>query len=231
MRDNYVGDVGDFYKYSLLRQLCGATGGGPKRKLGVVWYLYPDPCKDTDGLHLAYLSPQKREEYRAADPELYDKLSQLIADDARSVAEVRKRNLLPKGTAFFEEPLSLSHLPKGTKAATEQRLEHRRAWLERALKATKDCDIVFFDPDNGLEVASVKPHQDKGPKYTFYDELLPFWQRGQSLVIYQHKNMHQTAEVQIAERKRELAERLGYEGEIEAFYYPKWGGRVFLFIR
>ena len=49
--------------------------------------------------------------------------------------------------------------------------------------------------------------------------------------IYKHKNMHQTAEVQIAERKRELAERLSYGGEIEAFYYPKWGGRVFLFIR
>lgn len=221
MRDNYVGDVGDFYKYSLLRRLCGATGEGPKRKLGVIWYLYPDPCKETDGLHLAYLSPQKRDEYHPADPELYDKLGQLIADT------VRQRGLLPADTVFFEEPLSLVSLPKGSSSAVESRLAYRRAWLGRALEATKDCDIVFFDPDNGLEVASVKAHQDKGPKYTFYDELLPFWQRGQSLVIYQHKNMHQTAEVQIAERKRELAERLGYDRETEAFYFPKWGGRIF----
>ncbi len=132
---------------------------------------------------------------------------------------------------LIEKPLMLSHLPKGNSAAIDTRLRHRREWLKGALKATKDCDLVFFDPDNGLEVKSTKAHHDKGPKFVFYDELLPFWQRGQSLVIYQHKNMHEKAETQIENRKRELRERLGYTGEVEAYYYPKFGGRIFFVIR
>jgi hypothetical protein len=110
------------------------------------------------------------------------------------------------------------------------RLAHRRQWLEGALKTTEGCDLVFFDPDNGLEVQSTKAHQDKGPKFVFYDELKPFWQRGQSLVIYQHKNMHQKADVQIAERKAELKEQLGFNGEVEAHYFPKFGGRIFFVV-
>lgn len=64
MRNNYVGDVGDFYKYRQLRSLCGATGREniSERRLGVVWYLYTDPCKVTDGNHLAYLTPEKEGE-------------------------------------------------------------------------------------------------------------------------------------------------------------------------
>lgn len=123
--------------------------------------------------------------------------------------------------------MSLSHLPKGNKADIEARLDYRKGWLDRALKATEGYDIVFFDPDNGLEVKSTKAHHDKGPKFTFFNELVPFWKRGQSLVIYQHKNMHQKAEVQIAERKQQLFEALGYDGEVGVHYYPRFGGRMF----
>ena len=37
MQNQYVGDIGDFGKYGLLR----AISGDPLR-LGVVWYLFPD---------------------------------------------------------------------------------------------------------------------------------------------------------------------------------------------
>ena len=37
MQDRYVGDIGDFGKYGLLRALCGRD-----LYLGVVWYLIPD---------------------------------------------------------------------------------------------------------------------------------------------------------------------------------------------
>ncbi len=52
MRDNYVGDIGDYYKYDLLQQL---SGNNPTLRLGVAWYLYPDPCNPNDGRHTAYL--------------------------------------------------------------------------------------------------------------------------------------------------------------------------------
>jgi len=197
MRDNYVGDVGDFYKYALLRRLCGHTDvSQPKRKLGVVWYLYPDPCKETDGLHLDYLNEDKREKFRPVDPELYDALEQLVQEDARSVREVERRAILPRDTCYYAVPLSFSGQEKGAQAAIESRIRYREQWLQGALTATEGCDLVFFDPDNGLEVKSTAYHHDKGAKFAFYRELLPFWERGQSLVIYQHRNRHETAEEQ-----------------------------------
>ena len=42
MKNSYVGDIGDFGKYGLLRHLCGVTGkgtDGDPLRLGVVWYL------------------------------------------------------------------------------------------------------------------------------------------------------------------------------------------------
>jgi hypothetical protein len=228
MRDNYVGDVGDFYKYSLLRRITGHTDpSAPKQRLGVVWYLYPDPCKETDGLHLDYLSEQKRDKFRPQDPELYDALAQLIQDDARSVQEVERRAILPADTRFYATPLSFAGQEKGTKAAIEQRNTYRQQWLEDALKATEGCDMVFFDPDNGLEVKSTAFHHDKGAKFTFYRELLPFWERGQSLVIYQHKNMHESAEMQIRNRTAELKAHLPGAVNVEHMYYPSYGGRIF----
>lgn len=225
MRHNYVGDIGDYMKYSLLRQLAGNTGTGHKRRLGIVWYLYEDPCKPTDGNHIKYLEPAQREKHRPTDPELYDKLQQLITEGDRHISAIRRRGILPADTVYYEEPLSLSHLPKGNKEAMAMRLNHRTQWLEGALKATKDCDIIFVDPDNGLEVKSTPRHHDRGPKSTYYDELKPFWQRGQSLVIYQHKNMHESAEQQVKNRQAEMQEHFGQIPE--AHYYPASGGRIF----
>ena len=47
MQDCYVGDVGDFVKYGLLRALSDG------KRLGVAWYLRTDPdtTKADDGSH------------------------------------------------------------------------------------------------------------------------------------------------------------------------------------
>ena len=51
----------------------------------------------------------------------------------------------------------------------------------------KGCNVVFLDPDNGLEVASCsKPYQSKAGKYVYYPEVLDFFQGKDALVIYQH---------------------------------------------
>ena len=47
MQDQYVGDIGDFGKYGLLRHLFGRPEGADAApedalRLGVVWYLFPD---------------------------------------------------------------------------------------------------------------------------------------------------------------------------------------------
>jgi len=103
--------------------------------------------------------------------------------------------VLPSETAFYEEPLSFLGFPSSGLKAQVMRLEQRKYWLERALDATSGCDAVFLDPDNGLEV-SVKRYQNKGPKYVYLDELTPFIERSQSVIIYHHLCRNGTAEEQ-----------------------------------
>ena len=84
MQDRYVGDVGDFGKYGLLRYLTGqreapSTSDMPMR-LGVVWYLYPDESHNADGKYTGYLDDtlSNHARFRACDPDLYDTMRRLV---------------------------------------------------------------------------------------------------------------------------------------------------------
>jgi hypothetical protein len=62
----------------------------------------------------------------------------------------------------------------------------RDRWRDGLIKAASDADLVFLDPDNGIEVPS-RPMGSKGSsKYVFWDELQSLWATGCSLLIYQH---------------------------------------------
>ena len=230
MRDKYVGDVGDYYKYGLLRHLIGHTAGdqSSRLKLGVVWYLFNDPCERNDGNHRSYLEERNSRLFRPLDPELYDAMSVFEDPSRRSVGEVDRLGILP-GALTFPKPLSLSRLPRGTSDAIGDRIRYRNGWLDDAVGSTAGADIIFLDPDNGLQVPSTPFHRDAAPKYAFYSELLPFWTRGQSLVIYQHKNLHQKASAQITERQEELEVNLP-GGAIRSVYFPSGSGRIFIVV-
>jgi hypothetical protein len=48
------------------------------------------------------------------------------------------------------------------------------------------CDLVFFDPDNGLEITS-RPRGRKGScKHLYWDEVCSTFQAGSSVLVYQH---------------------------------------------
>jgi hypothetical protein len=62
----------------------------------------------------------------------------------------------------------------------------RAAWQHGLLEAAGNVDLVFVDPDNGIEVPS-KPVGRKGSsKYVTWAELEMLWAAGCSLLIYQH---------------------------------------------
>lgn len=132
MQDRYAGDVGDYVKLGLLRALA------VDRKLGVVWYRFPDEDHNKDGRHITYLD--KPEHYRQFDPTLFVHLRRVVVN-ARSIS-----SLLPvlPGAASYVDSVDSSLVP------ARQRREWRRAWFSRALDQTSGCDIVFADPDNGI---------------------------------------------------------------------------------
>ena len=155
MQDRYAGDVGDFGKYGLLRRLCGPDAHGPALRLGVLWYRFEDATPG-DGKHISYLEPPLAQEFCECDPDLFRKMDSIVHGE-RSIAAVETGGALPPGTAFFGDELAFGRHEPGASRAL-----NRRDWLEAGLRAVEHADLVFADPDNGLEIPSVGRLEGQG---------------------------------------------------------------------
>ena len=230
MQNRYTGDIGDFGKYGLLRALTAPETGNPPG-LGVVWCLTPDETGSQDGKQIGYLHLKEREEHRFAscDENLYLGLQELVDSGTRSVSAVQKSGILPNGTAYHEDALDLRKPAKRPGETLRQaRTRERTEWLEAALERTEGCQLVFLDPDNGLETPSVGSHTVRGAKYVYYEELDPYLKRGQSLVIYHHLNRGRKSLEQVYRRQREIYEKLG--SRALAMRYHRGSPRAFILI-
>jgi hypothetical protein len=233
LQNRYVGDIGDFGKYGMLRALCGPSSQPDRRnlRLGVVWMLVEDEDHNNDGGHTAYLAPsvRNRDTFRTCDPELFDLLSWIVCKGERRVSAIAKYGVLPQRTIFYQAPLDFSDPNKAERVTTELSLQRRQQWLNDALNATDKADVVFFDPDNGLEV-NVGRHQAKGRKYLFIDEVAHFFARGQSLVIYQHLDRTRPGHEQMAVRLGQLQRGIPGIGVTWGLLFRRGTARAFLVV-
>jgi hypothetical protein len=76
------------------------------------------------------------------------------------------------------------------------------------MAAFADRELVFFDPDNGLEVKSVAKGWNRSSKYVYESEIGDHYRAGRSALIYQHFPRHVTREACIANAANRLAARL-----------------------
>lgn len=195
MQHRYVGDAGDFAKYSLLSSL---TNGEPQLRLGVLWYLFPDENHNDDGRHVSYL---KQADMRLRNPSVHGALDSIVSSGVRSVNAVEHSSILPSTTLFFSEPVAVQGSPL-------DRTEYRLDWFARGLQRLRSCDMLFLDPDNGIETASLKKSDFRAGKYVFWREIEQAWDMGKSLVIYNHLNRTASASTQTAKLKAEFSTRL-----------------------
>ena len=166
MKHQYVGDINDYRKYALLRAL---SAGGANR-IGVCWMLTPDDG-GTDGGKLGYLA--KPEQHRHFDPELFDILAHAAGEpDRRRLQTIEDSGAIPNATYHNET------LP--------QAVDDRAAYMAECRAKFADADLVFFDPDNGIEALTVKPGRKAALKYVFLDEVAAFYGLAKSVLIYQH---------------------------------------------
>ncbi len=174
MQNRYVGDIGDFGKYALLRSLART-----RLTLGVNWYLTPDEKHNFDGKHISYL---QKNSYSVYDDELYYILKNIVDNNKRNVLSVQQSTILPGNTVFFDRILDLTGEPNYLKRGML-----RQSWHNSALNTVKDCDIVFLDPDNGLQVKSVSLTVKKGNKYIGLNEIKDYYRLGKSIIFYNHR--------------------------------------------
>ena len=226
MQNRYVGDIGDFGKYGLLRALTGlraASTDGVAMPLGVVWYMYPDETHNSDGKYTTYLSRSAANhgKFRVCDPELYEELRKLVVTGNRHISGVRESRILPDNTAYFERCLFFT---PGLPRCSRQKL--RAEWIQGALETTSNADIIFVDPDNGI-TENANCLRKYGPKYVFLEDLRRFFERGQSLVVYHHLGRRGTAMQQVQRWAESLKLNLQLPHMPWSLWYHRGTARVY----
>ena len=161
MNDAFVGDIGDFGKYGLLRELTnlGLT-------LSVNWY--KTDFETTGGGFIDYLN--KPDEYREYDPELFQALYKIVFEDKdRRIERVEDAGIIKAN--FFNESIE----------------SNREKWWKRALEVTSGTDVVFLDPDNGLETPSMNARNSNSPMHVRWSELQEYYSLGKTVIMYQQR--------------------------------------------
>jgi hypothetical protein len=216
MKDQYFGDINDYRNYGLLRLLCGPGAAAsrqnaavlPKQKvrrptesplrstgslsLGIAWMLTA-PDGRRDGQRIAYLNQPER--YRRFDPPLFDALRDIVLHHRRRrILCAEEFGLFPGARFFNDEFTDDPH--------------QREALLPRLLDQFAGCDVIFFDPDNGLEVKSRPWGRKDSCKYLYWREVEATFQRGHSVLIFQHfPRVDRRSYTRVA--KRQLLRRTG----------------------
>ncbi len=169
MQDRYAGDVGDFGKLGMLRQLAGVG-----LKIGVNWYLTykPEEHTNADGKHITYLNDKS---FQECDEELIELLGRIVKCN-RSATALEEAKLI-HNAEYYAEIL---------KPGSDQSFS-REVWHKNSLEVLTDSDIIFCDPDNGLLVKSVSLSSTKSDKYVTENELANYYLLGKSVIFYNHR--------------------------------------------
>ncbi len=196
MQNRYVGDIGDYAKYSLLRTLsCGL-------KLGIAWYLFPDEEGKKDGKHTDYLCDEKK--WRDFDRGTFDKIYMIVNSGERSVRAIESADLLP-GTVFSGRKLDF----RGCKP--HEQGAWRKKWFRKSRRDLNDCDLIFADPDNGLiEQESFRPGRRRHGKGIPECEIAALSKGERPVILYHHNSRRKGGHAEeVCHWQRRLEERLG----------------------
>lgn len=184
MQNRYVGDIGDYVKFALLRRILEVEGG----QLGIAWYLYPDEANG-DGGHTEYLDRPESESWRHLDGELFGKLKALVDRNERCICAIqRDSEILGSNTRFFSEVLKPPRtLRPNTVANFRARQEWRKAWFVNLHSKLEGCNVIFADPDNGLfETRNYRYGTVEHWKRIPLSEVETLAGGGRTVVIYHH---------------------------------------------
>ena len=210
MKNQYVGDIGDYGKYGLLRflQVSGI-------EIGINWYLTPDDGR-TDGEHTEYLDDVRMRVY---DPEIFDSMQRIMSQKSKNIMMVEKEEYL-KDCIFYNAMMDFSGLN------WQERARARLKWHDGAMKALQDVELVFADPDNGLSLRQ-KPTWRNAEKYIMPSEIVGYYKRDQQVLYYQHRSRKNTEEW--LEEKRHIKTYLP-DAKLLALSFHRWSARTYIFV-
>ena len=170
MKNQYVGDIGDYGKYGLLRFL--ASYG---IKIGVNWFLTENDGS-TDGKFTTYL---KNPADRVYDTELFDALQNIADHPDKTVKMIKQAGIIPDAE-FFGEMLKSSSLK------ADAREWNRRLWFNNSTLMLGNAELIFADPDNGISYRKTARTKDS-EKFILPEDVAEYYNSGRNVVYYCHK--------------------------------------------
>jgi hypothetical protein len=126
--------------------------------------------KRTDGKFISYLDNKKK--FSTYDPELFNILSACIKSNLRNVNVCLESNIICN-VAYYNSILS-------------DNINQREKYFVELKDKAQSYDLVFLDPDNGIEIKSKPRGTTDSSKYLYYDEIINLYKQGNSLLLYQH---------------------------------------------
>lgn len=210
MKNQYVGDIGDYGKYALLKAFAEADV-----KVGVNWYLTDDD-ESNDGKFIEYLN--KPDIYRHYCPTVFDLLHDVVKSNSKSVNIIEKSGII-NDAVFFNALMSFCGTPK-------ERIIQRKDWSDRALDKLYSAELVFYDPDNGL-LQKGDATKRGAEKYALPEEILDMYRAGHNVVYYCHKG-RRTIE-QWEEYKKAIFRAIPYASSIVLTFH-KGTQRSYIFV-
>jgi hypothetical protein len=172
MKEQYFGDIKDFYKFFFLKNIIH------EYKLGINWCL-TSKDKSNEGNDKVINYPELENE----DKNLY----KILAEGKFSNIEIK----------YFNH---------NTKYYTEEHKEFHKEYIyeKAAFSELKNQDVIFFDPDNGIEMPSKSLSERY--KYISYRTISKYWNINRTLIIFQYKD-HQ--KYSLKTKKENLCSCLG----------------------
>jgi hypothetical protein len=186
MQERYLGDSHDFIKYALIRHISNFTG----LKVGLNWYLTTpenvDKADNSDGEKRHHM---RGGEWSLIDNELIKLLEAYQEPKDRQLSRFMKSDILPSDTEYFTDELLQ---------------DNRDEWYRRSMLNLQKSDVLFLDPDNGLEVKSMT--KKTKPKYALYEEVRKYVDAGKSVICIQFAR-----QCDPIKRAKEIASKIEFE--------------------
>lgn len=126
--------------------------------LGIHWCLVPDEIGKNDGKKTVSKLEMGKD----------DILFKILTNSEKNIKNIEK--YFDKKVKYFNEK--------------HERFYMAHVYEKKSIGKLKDQEIIFFDPDNGIEVPSTN-NKNKF-KYVSYGLLENFWKMDKTLIIYQH---------------------------------------------
>ena len=210
MKNQYVGDIGDYGKYGLLRFL--ASHG---IKIGVNWFLTENDGS-TDGKFTTYL---KNPADRVYDPELFDALQNIADHPDKTIKMIEQAGIIP-GAEFYGELL------KGSSLEADAREWNRRLWFNNSTLMLGNAELIFADPDNGISYRKTARTKDS-EKFILPEDVAEYYNSGRNVVYYCHKGRrkHEVWEQAKAEIRNHIR-----DAQILAVTFHRGTQRSYIFV-